>query len=156
MGEVYLAQDSAVGPQGSASCCQPNSRGIRIGCAAFNKRHGLLRHSIIRTSSLSTKLGKPKIDTSSLLSSSKVKHFERISTDLNQASPLLRTQSEKGIRQTEALTIAMQVVDALTAAHGKGIVHRDIKPENIILVRESYQLQTESFREAARLSASPS
>ena len=44
-----------------------------------------------------------------------------------------RMDREQQLPLDDALTIAREVVDALSYAHGRGVIHRDIKPENILL-----------------------
>jgi serine/threonine-protein kinase len=64
----------------------------------------------------------------------------RPSTLLYYVMPLVEGESlrdrltrEKQLPIADALEIAGEVADALSYAHGRGIVHRDIKPENILL-----------------------
>jgi serine/threonine-protein kinase len=45
-----------------------------------------------------------------------------------------RLAREKQLPLEDALRIAREVADALSYAHGHGLVHRDIKPENILLL----------------------
>ncbi len=52
----------------------------------------------------------------------------------NTLSGLLRTTGGP-LAPERALTIAMQVADALASSHKTNIVHRDLKPDNIILIQ---------------------
>ncbi len=50
--------------------------------------------------------------------------------------PSLKTFRGNPLPATQALALALQLVDAVQAAHARGVIHRDIKPDNLLLAQD--------------------
>ncbi len=62
-----------------------------------------------------------------------VRGLDFIAMEYVQGTDLTQRIGRNGIELAEALKYAIQVADALAAAHAAGIVHRDLKPANIMV-----------------------
>ena len=56
-----------------------------------------------------------------------------IAMEFVQGKTLDKLIGRRGLRLSEALKYAVQIADAIAAAHANGIVHRDLKPANLMV-----------------------
>src|SRR5262249_22984220 len=68
-----------------------------------------------------------------------------------ESRTLQQVNSGQPLEILSALSIAVQVADAIASAHARGIVHRDIKPNNIV-VNDQGQVKVLDFGLAKMLS----
>jgi eukaryotic-like serine/threonine-protein kinase len=125
MGEVYLAHDRRLGRKVA----------LKILPSTFTRNQERLRRFEQEARSASA-LNHPNIITIYEVLKSESTHL--IATEFVEGVTLRHRVSQSPLELSEALTIAIQVADALSAAHKAGIVHRDIKPENIMLRPDGY------------------
>ncbi|PYS23686.1 MAG: hypothetical protein DMF72_08465 [Acidobacteria bacterium] len=125
MGEVYLAVDRRLSRQVA----------LKLLPAAFTKDDERLRR-FEQEARAASALNHPNIITIFEILKADSSHL--IAAEFVEGETLRQRLSHFALSVSESLNIAMQVADALSAAHKVGIVHRDIKPENIMLRPDGY------------------
>ena len=125
MGEVYLARD----PRLSRKVA------LKVLPAAFTKDTERLRR-FEQEARAASALNHPNIIT--IYEILRAGSTQLIATEFVEGETLRQRLSHSPLTLSESLHIAVQVADALTAAHKAGIIHRDIKPENIMLRPDGY------------------
>lgn len=125
MGRVYLAQDTQLERQVA----------LKLLPAEFTIDVERVRR-FEQEARAASALNHPNIVTIYEIGHSNSLHF--IATEFIDGETLRQRLTNKRLNLDEALDIASQVANALSAAHEAGIVHRDIKPENIMLRRDGF------------------
>jgi len=125
MGEVYLAEDKRLGRKVA----------LKLLPASFTTDDDRLRRFEQEARSASA-LNHPNIITIYEIRQAAGSHI--IATEYVEGETLRLRLNRAPLTLSETLNIAIQVADALSAAHKAGIIHRDIKPENIMLRPDGY------------------
>jgi Tol biopolymer transport system component/serine/threonine protein kinase len=81
-------------------------------------------------------LNHPNIVTIYDIGQSEQRHF--IAAEFVEGSTFRELISGAQMKVEEIVRVALQIAEALSAAHAAGITHRDIKPENIMLRPDGY------------------
>ncbi|HET6861783.1 MAG TPA: protein kinase, partial [Pyrinomonadaceae bacterium] len=125
MGEVYLAQDKRLNRKVA----------LKILPASFTRDTDRLRR-FEQEARAASALNHPNIITIYEILQTDSNHV--IVTEFVEGETLRQRLSRTSLRLADAIDIASQIADALSAAHKAGIIHRDIKPENVMLRPDGY------------------
>ena len=124
MGEVYLADDTKLGRKVA----------IKFLNEKYSKDDDLLRR-FIQEAKAASALNHPNLITVYEIGEHEGSHY--MSTEFIDGKTL-RDRMKERLTFDDALSIAVQTAEALSAAHQVGIIHRDIKPENIMVRSDGY------------------
>lgn len=124
MGEVYLADDTRLGRRVA----------IKFLNEKYSKDDDLLNR-FIQEAKAASALNHPNLITVYEIGETEGSHY--IAMEYIDGKTL-RAEMDRRLTFDDALSIAVQTAEALTAAHQAGIVHRDLKPENIMIRSDGY------------------
>jgi len=125
MGEVYVAQDRRLSRKVA----------LKLLPASFLSDDDRLRR-FEQEARAASALNHPNIITIYEILKANSTHL--IAAEFVEGETLRQRLSHSILTLSESLNIAIQIADALAAAHKAGIIHRDIKPENIMLRPDGY------------------
>ena len=139
MGEVYLVRDTTLGRQAA----------IKLLPSRFSEDRGRLRR-FQQEARAASALNHPNIIT--IYELGEFESAQYLATEFIDGETLLQYMKDSrsgvvskegaktgaGMKLSEVLDIAIQLANALGAAHSAKIVHRDIKPTNIMVRRDGY------------------
>ncbi|HEX4946572.1 MAG TPA: protein kinase [Blastocatellia bacterium] len=120
MGEVCLAEDTRL----------QRKVALKILPSEFTANSERLRRFELEAKTASG-LNHPNIITIYDIGQAHGTHF--LATEYIEGATLRARLRRTKLSRSEALDIALQIADALAAAHHAGIIHRDIKPENVMI-----------------------
>lgn len=126
MGEVYMAEDTKLGRKVA----------VKFLSERFSRDTDKLGR-FIQEAKAASALNHPNILTVYEIGEADGKNY--IVTELIEGKTLSEHLSpSQPLALKTILKIAIQVAEALAAAHQAGIIHRDIKPENIMIRKDGY------------------
>jgi serine/threonine protein kinase/Tol biopolymer transport system component len=131
MGEVYLAQDTKLNRKVALKILRENL----LADNQANRR-------LLREAQAAALLEHPNI--CAIYEISESEKFSFIIMQYVEGQTLAELLANEGLTTEKSLNLAIQIADALTEAHARGIIHRDIKPANII-VNEKGQVKVLDF-----------